>query len=279
MTFPSPPGFPKPPTTESIVETVTQSPIGPEQTDESRVESKKLTAAEIFNRIPKPTEIKPVVTEGPVKAPVQTKQLEAEEIIKLHLTRNRAQDSRVVMFIDQYLLCRDPAQAGAMVGFNKRESKKLLRYNDVYAAIKAVTIQYPEKYNYNADDVVERAKEIAEVDPIDFQNSDGSFKENLADVAPEVRRAVKKFSAVNMYEDDPNGMRRIVGKFIKVEFWSKEKAIELLGREKDLFVEKKRVEHEIGRNMSQTLLESKKLAEGGSAEYRDVTPVKEEEGE
>lgn len=261
MTFPSPPGFPKPPTTESIVETVTQSPIGPEP----QAEPPKRTAREIVDDFSHKTLEKPP--------------LEVEEIIRLHLTRNRAQDSRIVMFIDQYLLCRDPAQAGAMVGFNKRESKKLLRYNDVYAAIRAVTLQYPEKYNYNADDVVERAKEIADVDPLEFQNSDGSFKENLADVAPEVRRAVKKFSAVNMYEDDPNGMRRIVGKFIKVEFWSKEKAIELLGREKDLFVEKKRVEHDIGRNMSQTLLESKKLAEGGSAEYRDVTPVKEEEGE
>lgn len=261
MSFPLPPNY-KPPTAV-IAEPLTQPPIGPERTDESRPEPVMAAPVEIA-KIPAIVE-QPRALEPKVNA-------EVEDVIRTFLIPARAKDARVVSFIDNYLICRDPIQAGSEVGLTRKESKKLIRQNDVYAAIKAVTALYPEKFSYSQEDVVEKVKEIAQLDPLEFQNPDGSFKESLADVSPEARRAVKKFTAVNMYEDDPNGMKRVVGKMIKVEFHDKMKATELLGREKDLFVEKKRVEHDIGRNMSQTLLESKQLAnEHIEAQFRELT--------
>jgi hypothetical protein len=68
-------------------------------------------------------------------------------------------------------------------------------------------------------------------------------------------------------------MKVLAGQIIEVEFWDKMKAVELLGREKDIFKESKKITHDLTANMSSVLLESKKRAEEASMELaKDVTP-------
>jgi hypothetical protein len=129
------------------------------------------------------------------------------------------------------------------------------------------------KYGFDSAQVVERAKEIAFSDPVELQNPDGSYKKSLSDVSPEARRAIKKFKVKNLYEFDPNGVRTIVGELIEVEFWDKMKGIEMLGREKDLFKETHRVEHEITGNMKELLLQSAARAEEAARVARDVNTI------
>ncbi len=62
------------------------------------------------------------------------------------------------------------------------------------------------------------------------------------------------------------------GEIISYEFYDKMKATELLGREKELFKETKKVEHDVTRNMASVLLESKRRGDEAHAQVIDVTP-------
>jgi hypothetical protein len=129
------------------------------------------------------------------------------------------------------------------------------------------------KFGFNAEEVVERIKEIANHDPIEFENPDGTFKLHMKDIAPESRRAIKKFKAKNFYEKDPNGMTYLAGQIIEVEMHDKLKPLEMLGREKDLFTEKRVLQHDITANMADILLDSKRRADDHAREIKDVVDV------
>jgi len=136
------------------------------------------------------------------------------------------------------------------------------------------------KYGYDAHEVVERVKEIVQLDPGIFENPDGTFKTSLMQIPPEARRAIKKFKCKNIYENDPNGIPRVTGQLIEVELWDKMRATELLGREKNIFKETKVHQHDVTANMADVLLESKRRADeralAAPVPVIDITPEKDE---
>lgn len=191
----------------------------------------------------------------------------------LHLQHR--EDPNVINFIKAYIECRDVNQAGRMAGLKPNQAQALKRRADIHEAIVKITDAAVLKHGYDASEVVERVKEIVGVDPGDLQKADGTFVTNLKELTPETRRAIKKFKAKNFYEQDPNGMKVLAGQLIEVEFWDKMKGIELLGREKEIFKETKKIEHDITKNMADVLLASKRLGEQAVLEMREVeaTPV------
>jgi len=179
----------------------------------------------------------------------------------------------VLRFINEYIFNRDARQSAKAIGLPPHVGVRMRAKPDIFEAIKEITERAVLKYGYDAEEIVEKVKEIAFVDPGDLENEDGSFVESLKKLSPEVRRAIKKFKAKNEYGTDPNGMPVVTGKVIEVEFWDKMRAAELLGREKEIFKETKRVEHDMGRTMASTLLASKDRAESKASEVRDVIEV------
>lgn len=129
------------------------------------------------------------------------------------------------------------------------------------------------KFGFDASEVVEKVKEIAAVDIIEFVNPDGTFK-SLHQIPADARRAIKKIKYKSLTMPDPNGIPVRIGEIIELELWSKEKALELLGREKDLFKQTTKVEHDVTKNMKEVLLASKARGEQHSQNMIDVTPVK-----
>lgn len=207
---------------------------------------------------------------------------ETHFILQSSLIPEHREDPNILRFIANYMRCRDARQAASEAGLNPRSGPNLRGRPDIHAAITRLSEKSVLKYGFDASEVIEKVKEIANIDPADFLNEDGSYKTNMRDIPPESRRAVKKFKAKNLYERDPNGMMVVVGQLIEVEFWDKMKASELLGREKEVFKEKKIVEHDIGQNMGAFLLESAKRADqrliGGETPI-DVTPIFEDTDE
>ncbi len=195
-------------------------------------------------------------------------------ILRTSLLPHHQRDAKVVHFIAAYLRCRNNAQAAKEAGLHPSDGRALRQKPDVHMAITRLTEKSVMKFGFDASEVVEKVKEIAGVDPIEFENEDGTFKTHMKDIAPESRRAIKKFKAKNLYELDPNGMKVFVGQLIEVELWDKMKAIELLGREKDLFKETRKIEHDVTKNMAAVLLDSKRRGEEHSRSMIDVTPVK-----
>lgn len=191
-------------------------------------------------------------------------------ILKKCLLPQHAEDPNVLKFIQNYLMCRDAKQAAREAGLNGRDGENLKRRSDIHEAIRQLTEKAVLKYGYDATEVVERVKEIAMVDPIDLENSDGSFKKHMKDLSPELRRAIKKMRVKNIFENDPNGMKVITGEIIEIEFHDKMKAVELLGREKEIFKESKKITHDLTDNMSSVLLQSRDRATEHMKQMREV---------
>lgn len=194
---------------------------------------------------------------------------ETEIILNMTLEPKHREDPNILRFIASYLRYRDHNQAAEDAGLPRKLGYNILRKPDVHAAIAKLTEKSLNKYGFDAHEVVEKVKEVVNVDPIDLMNPDGSFKE-LSEMEPATRRAIKKFKAKNLYENDQNGIPKLVGRLIEVELYDRLEGARLLGREKDLFVEKKTVQHDVTQNMASLLLESAKRAETRVVEARDT---------
>lgn len=199
---------------------------------------------------------------------------ETSFILRTTLLPHHHADPNVIRFIAAYMQCRDTRQAASEAGLDVRSGRNLRARPDIHQAITKLTEKSVMKYGFDASEVIEKVKEIASVDPVEFLRADGSFK-HLHEMAPEARRAIKKFKAKNIFEKDPNGMQVCTGEIIEIELWDKLKASELLGREKEIFKETKKVEHDITSNMASVLLEAKRRGEERFLEAHDVTPVRE----
>lgn len=165
-------------------------------------------------------------------------------------------DPLILKFINHYLQCRNHKQAARLTGLNARDGMNLLERKDIRACIIKITQEALVKHGYDAEEVVERVKEIGFSDPIDIQSPDGYYYKNLEDIPPETRRAIKSMVVKNTYTKDINGIEEYSGEIIEIKFHDKMKALDMLGREKGLFKKTVVNEHEIGKNASDILLKS-----------------------
>lgn len=177
---------------------------------------------------------------------------EMEFFFKSYLTPNQYADKRYIAFICSYLEHRNASQAARASGLASSARQR----PEVHACIEAITNKAVMKYGYDAAEMIERMKEIALFDPIDVVNPDGTIKENMNDIPPTARRAIKKFKAKNLYESDPNGFPRLIGRLMEIEFWDKPSAIRDLGSEKNVLRKTTVVQHDVTQNMKSVLLES-----------------------
>jgi hypothetical protein len=207
-------------------------------------------------------------------------QEETALLLRKTLRPEQMDDPHILAFIDSYLRCRHNAQACKEAGIPAATGRRYLRTPEIYEAINQITQKATMKYGYDAAEVVERTKEIAGIDPIVFENPDGSYKTHLSQVPEEARRAIKKFKVKNIWGEDPNGMRVVIGQLIEVELHDKLKSIELLAREKNVFKETKKIEHDMTAQMGGLLLEAQSRAEQRalqaaqvSADVRDVVEI------
>lgn len=198
---------------------------------------------------------------------------ETDFILTKCLTTTHRKDPNVMGLIAAYVRCRDRRQAAADIGIHWRQADVILKRKDVIEAIRQITDLSVQKYGYDASEVVARVNEIAQLDPGELEKQGGAIK-RLSEMEPEMRRAIKKFKVKELFGEDPNGMPIVIGHMVEVEFWDKLKGLELLGREQNLFVEKKKVEVDIGANARDVLLESPdQKAARRRAELREVGPV------
>lgn len=194
-------------------------------------------------------------------------------LLKSYLRPDQFSDTKLIKFILHYTTFRSAPDAAEHAGFPRARGNYWRARPEVHACIEAITAKAVMKYGYDASETVARAKEIATLDPIEFQNPDGSFKTHMSQIKPEARRAIKKFKCKNLFGQDANGMQIVIGQLIEVEIWDKLKGIELLGREKNIFKQTTVHEHDVTTNMASLLLESGRRSEQRQISMaRDVNP-------
>lgn len=193
---------------------------------------------------------------------------EYDFILETTLKSKHREDPLVLMFIESFVRCKNIQQASAEAGIARSLGAQYRYRKDIALAIQKLIDKSIIKYGFDASELIERTKEMVDFDPIMLQNPDGTFKSNLYDVSPEARRSLKKLKVKNVWGEDLNGHKIITGEVIEYEFYDKQKAIEMVGREKDLFKTTTKVEHTISNDMASILLESAKRGAQASLVHR-----------
>lgn len=198
---------------------------------------------------------------------------EYDFILETTLKSKHREDPSVLMFIESFVRCKNIQQASAEAGIARSLGAQYRYRKDIALAIQKLIDKSIIKYGFDASELIERTKEMVDFDPIMLQNPDGTFKSNLYDVSPEARRSLKKLKVKNVWGEDLNGHKIITGEVIEYEFYDKQKAIEMVGREKDLFKTTTKVEHTISNDMASILLESAKRGAQASLVHRPPIEV------
>lgn len=200
-------------------------------------------------------------------------------ILRTTLKKEHLGDANVINWIMRYVECRSAKQAARDVGLPERFGETLKNRWDIAHAIGLITSKMAMKYGFEESEIVERFKEIAFIDPIEFERPDGTFK-RLAEMSPEARRTIRKIKVKETFENDANGLPQWTGQILEIEFWDKMKAGELLGKgPKEVFKETKSVQHDVGKNMAALLLESAKRGEKRVRDIREVIALPSPDGE
>lgn len=190
---------------------------------------------------------------------------EAAFIMDSTLKQAHRQDPIVIQFIDAFVRCKNIPQASAECGIHRGIGYKYRHRKDIANCIQKLIDKSSIKHGFDTSEIMERAKEIVDFDPIDVQNPDGTFKSNMHDIPPEARRNIKKLKVKNIWNqvEDLNGIKSkiIIGEVIEYEFYDKMKGIELVGKEKEMFKNTTKVEHGVTKDMAAILLASTQRAE------------------
>lgn len=208
-------------------------------------------------------------------------------ILDTTLKHTHRNDPEVIRFIEAFMRCKNIKQASAEAGIRPEKGYLIRHRKDVVNCIQRLTDKSAMKYGFDASEIMERTKEIVDFDPIAIQNPDGTFKDSLHDLDPEIRRNIKKLKCKNLYDtvEDINGIKKqiVVGKVIEYEFYDKLKAIDLAGKEIDMFKNTTKVEHSITKDMATILLASVKRGEAAKLALDNAVEttghVLDEEGE
>lgn len=195
-------------------------------------------------------------------------------ILNDKLSKRHRHDPEVLHFIEAFIRCKNIAEASEAAGISNRLGYMIRHRHDVDATIKALIDKSAIKHGIDGSEIMERAREIVDFDPIQMQNADGTFKSNLHDIEPSARRNLKKLKVKNLWgeNEDMNGVKTkiIVGEVIEYEFYDKLKAVELVGKEKEMFKNTTRVEHAVTQDMANILLESAQRGADAARKVRHV---------
>ena len=190
---------------------------------------------------------------------------ESSFIMDSTLNSKDREDPIVIQFIDAFVRCKSIPQASAECGIHRAIGYNIRNRKSVANCIQKLIDKSVVKHGFDGSEILQRVKEVVDFDPIDVQNSDGSFKSNMHDIPPEARRNIKKLKVKNLWNqvEDLNGIKSkiIIGEVIEYEFYDKLKAAELTGKEKEMFKNTTKVEHTVSKDMASLLLDSTRRAE------------------
>ncbi len=211
--------LPKPPKPNSI-------PMPPPPMQPLSIEQQYEQDAIIGNSIPQPTyrrvgdtlEIKtPTILEQEIT--ISSHNSIYDQVISSTLKPEHATDPNILRFISNYAISKDVKQAAKEAGLSAIDGRRLISYPDIYDCVSKIANMNARKYGYDAEEVVQKVKEVLEFDPVDlFNPATGGYYEDLNDIPPETRRVIKKLNVMNVYEKDPNGViTGISGKILKFD--------------------------------------------------------------
>lgn len=142
-------------------------------------------------------------------------------------------------FCHEYLKDRNGTQAAIRVGYSEKtaneQAAKLLAKVNVRGRINDLIQEQFEKLKIEAQSILKGLLRIAEYDPADAYNEDGTLK-NIKDMPLSLRKAIASIEVDELWEGIGKD-RKQIGVTTKIRFWNKNEALRDLGRHKKLFVD------------------------------------------
>lgn len=142
-------------------------------------------------------------------------------------------------FCQEYIVDYNATKAAKRAGFSEKSAStigfKQLAKVAVQKRIGQLQESQEKRTQINADMILARIWEIANINLADAYNDDGSLKK-IKDMPEEIQRAI---SGIKTYKDFLEGVE--VGETKEIKLWDKVRALELLGKNRKLFTDK--VEH------------------------------------
>ncbi len=133
-------------------------------------------------------------------------------------------------FVSEYLKDQNGGQAAVRAGYSARSAdqlaSRLLRKDKVRAAVDTELARIQERAGVTQERVLAALLNIAEVDPRELFNKDGTMK-SIRDFTDRLASTIASIES-----DDADGAVR------KIRFWDKTRALELLGKHLKMFSDK-----------------------------------------
>lgn len=148
-------------------------------------------------------------------------------------------------FCEEYLLDLNGTKAAIRAGYSQDAARAIASENltkpDIVAEIDRLQDVRSGRTAIKADDVLRETFLMAMSDLGEAFNEDGSLKP-IHEIPIHIRRVISSVEVNELWQPKEDGRgKEQVGYTKKIKFWSKEKALELLGKHLALF--KDRVEH------------------------------------
>lgn len=158
-------------------------------------------------------------------------------------------------FLIQYLLNGyNVSKAGEGAGYkdtsNWSTCYQFLKRPEVRNFIKAFELEQQRKFQIDHDTVIQELAAIAFLDPLDLLSEDGSVR-RLRDIPVHARKAIAGMKIKELFDRDGD----LVGMMKDLKLVNKDKAIELLGKNLKLWVDK--VEHSVNDDLAQAILDAR----------------------
>lgn len=143
-------------------------------------------------------------------------------------------------FCEEYLIDLNATQAAIRAGYSSNSASQLgsetLGKLEVQQHIAFLNEKRMKKVGVTPDFVLGELLKLASADPAEMYELDGSMK-NIHDIPEHLRKTISRIEVVEYFEGKGEN-REQVGHIKRVAFWSKEKALENLGKHLKLFSDK-----------------------------------------
>jgi phage terminase small subunit len=106
----------------------------------------------------------------------------------------------------------------------------------VQAELTRITKKREERLDIKADEAMIECRRIALSDIIGMFNDNGSIRK-IAEIPESIRRVMSGFEVSEIWGEDDEGNKSIIGELKKVKLWSKDKAIDMLFKHHGLYLE------------------------------------------
>jgi phage terminase small subunit len=151
---------------------------------------------------------------------------------------------KLARFIKHYRVDRNATKAATAAGYAPKSAhvtgSRLLKNPKIQAEIAKQDAELDKKLDLSAEWILKRLMWRADFDVRQFYNEDGSLK-SVHELDEQTAFALQGMDVEKLYEHFGKGAAKNTGTITKIKYADRDRALELLGRHKKLFID--RVEH------------------------------------